>query len=66
MNEYNLEELDIVCPYCGAVIPVIVDFSGGAQEYYEDCSVCCAPIFFSLTAMAFDGSLKVEVRRDDE
>lgn len=66
MNEYNQEELALFCPYCGESIRPLIDYSAGAQEYYEDCSVCCAPILFSLTDRGGDGTLKVEVRRDDE
>lgn len=32
------------CPYCGETIELIVDCSLGAQQYVEDCSVCCRPI----------------------
>ncbi len=66
MNEYNQEELEIYCPYCGETIKPLIDYSGGAQDYYEDCSVCCAPILFSLTEQGVDGTLQVGVRRDDE
>ena len=66
MNEYNLEELGVLCPYCGEAIRPVIDYSAGAQEYFEDCSACCAPILFSLTDRGTDGTLQVEVRRDDE
>ncbi len=42
------EEVPIVCPYCGEVISVFVDPSGGAQSYIEDCRVCCRPIVIHL------------------
>lgn len=35
---------DITCPYCYSNIPVEIDVSGGNQDYYEDCQVCCAPM----------------------
>lgn len=66
MNEYNQEELVINCPYCGETINALIDYSAGAQEYYEDCSICCAPILFSLTEIGVDGTLQVVVSRDDE
>ncbi|MEJ2575413.1 MAG: CPXCG motif-containing cysteine-rich protein, partial [Gammaproteobacteria bacterium] len=28
------------CPYCGAAIELLVDLSGGSQQYVEDCSTC--------------------------
>ena len=37
-------EADVVCPYCGADVEVILDPGGGAvQRYVEDCEVCCRP-----------------------
>lgn len=43
------EELgtEVVCPYCGETISVLVDTSVSSQTYIEDCSVCCRPIQFS-------------------
>ena len=35
---------ELTCPYCFQVIAVIVDRSGGSQEYVEDCQVCCSPM----------------------
>ena len=40
------DELDvsISCPYCGESSELLVDLVGGAaQEYVEDCEVCCRP-----------------------
>ncbi|MFL5577280.1 MAG: CPXCG motif-containing cysteine-rich protein [Gemmatimonadaceae bacterium] len=35
---------DVRCPYCGEANEVAVDpGSGAAQEYVEDCQVCCRP-----------------------
>lgn len=32
------------CPYCGESVELILDPGGGpAQEYVEDCEVCCRP-----------------------
>ena len=37
-------EADVVCPYCGADVEVILDPGGGpVQRYVEDCEVCCRP-----------------------
>lgn len=38
----------IECPYCGEPIELIIDDSIGAQQYIEDCSVCCRPINVSI------------------
>ena len=52
------------CPYCGEVIELLVDRSGGDQAYIEDCSVCCRPIEVRLVNEGESWCL--EVRRDDE
>jgi hypothetical protein len=32
------------CPYCGQTVEIALDpGSGAAQEYVEDCEVCCQP-----------------------
>ena len=61
-----LEEASITCPYCGELIDVLIDCSSGSQQYYEDCSVCCAPILFSLTVDALGELALLDVKRDDE
>jgi len=58
--------VEIVCPYCGKTITVIVDVAGGSpQRYVEDCSVCCRPIEISV-GMGEDGELEVVGSRMDE
>lgn len=66
MNEYNQETMALVCPYCGESIEALIDYSSEPQEYYEDCSVCCAPIRFVLTLNDLNGELNVRVTRDDD
>ena len=35
---------DVVCPYCGARVELLLDPGGGpVQRYVEDCEVCCRP-----------------------
>jgi hypothetical protein len=60
------DEAQITCPYCGETITVLIDTSAGTQEYHEDCSVCCAPIFFSITVDREDSITQVEAKRDDQ
>lgn len=49
VSEDDLESSDegateVTCPYCGEVVEITLDASGGAsQEYVEDCEVCCRP-----------------------
>ncbi len=34
----------VTCPSCFSVNQKEIDISGGSQDYYEDCEVCCAPM----------------------
>lgn len=37
-------EAEVTCPYCSEVVLITIDPNGGAaQEYVEDCQVCCRP-----------------------
>jgi hypothetical protein len=37
-------EAEVTCPYCGEVVQITLDPTGGAaQEYVEDCEICCRP-----------------------
>lgn len=53
------------CPYCGEAIDLLLDDSAGAQDYVEDCAVCCRPMRIVMDAGA-DGDLHVRVLRDDD
>ena len=39
----SLESIYEQCPYCGESIELLIDASGGDEEYIEDCEVCCRP-----------------------
>ncbi|MCB1773337.1 MAG: CPXCG motif-containing cysteine-rich protein [Gammaproteobacteria bacterium] len=54
----------ITCPYCGETHEVAIDTSAGAQDYIEDCQVCCRPIELALAWS--DGEWMLEARRDDD
>jgi transposase-like protein len=44
----------VLCPYCGEANEIAVDPGGGsAQEYVEDCQVCCRPW---RVVVGYDGS----------
>jgi hypothetical protein len=58
-------EISINCPYCGETLLILIDDSGGEQSYYEDCSVCCAPMLITVTEDNY-GNLHTEAKRDDE
>ena len=37
-------EATVLCPYCGETVELAIDpGSGAAQEYVEDCEICCRP-----------------------
>jgi len=61
-----LPSVDVQCPYCGEWITVLIDDSAGAQDYIEDCQVCCRPIRFGVAVVGDDGEVDVSVRSEDE
>jgi len=61
-----MEEHNIDCPYCGESIPVLIDSSSENQRYYEDCSVCCCPILFTLCCDENLGDTKIIIKREDD
>ncbi|HTK55342.1 MAG TPA: CPXCG motif-containing cysteine-rich protein [Gemmatimonadales bacterium] len=59
-------EAEVTCPYCGESVTVALDpGSGAAQEYVEDCQVCCRPWTVTVN-YAEDGTATVEVEANDE
>lgn len=58
-----LEEIGLHCPYCGEPITILVDASEPAQDYIEDCEVCCRPM--TLTTYLDGAAIAVEVRHED-
>ncbi len=43
--EMNLiEDIEVVCPYCGSSFVIEADTAAGSYRTTEDCSVCCRPI----------------------
>ena len=37
-------EVEVTCPHCGDTMTIAIDPAGGtAQDYVEDCEVCCRP-----------------------
>lgn len=55
---------EAACPYCGEWVELAVDPGGGAaQEYVEDCPVCCRPWQVSVR---WDGQGRAHVRLRDE
>jgi len=50
-----IHEHEFTCPYCWQSIVMVLDLSVDAQEYVEDCEVCCRPILLRIRAE--DGEL---------
>ncbi|WP_404358889.1 CPXCG motif-containing cysteine-rich protein [Methylotuvimicrobium sp. KM1] len=61
----DLEELSIQCPYCGETISLLLDIPSGSQSYYEDCSVCCSPIYVQIEVDENDQA-HVACKRDED
>ena len=58
------EDGTYVCQSCGEEIVVPVDPSaGGAQEYVEDCPVCCRPHVL-VVQIDPDGSSRIDARSE--
>ena len=58
-------EISVDCPYCGELLELSVDESGGTtQKYVEDCAVCCQPMEITVTVEGEDCSITVQ-RLDD-
>ena len=54
------------CPYCGAANEISLDpGSGSAQEYVEDCQVCCQPWRVTVQYDA-DGAAAISVEANEE
>lgn len=60
-----LQELVIQCPYCGEYITVVADRANAAQDYIEDCEVCCRPITLALS-VSDKGELSIEASDENE
>jgi hypothetical protein len=49
----------VVCPYCGEGVEIELDPGGGAaQDYVEDCAVCCQPW---RVRVRYDGAGRADV-----
>jgi len=61
-----LEDVDVLCPYCGETFSLQVDCSPGDHAFIEDCQICCSPIHFTLTVDGRGGVQSLEARRDND
>ena len=61
----EISEQNIICPYCGESITILVDGSLPEQNYVEDCQVCCRPIVLDVSVDA-DGDVAVSASSENE
>ena len=40
----HIFEYELICPYCGELVTMVLEGPDGSQQYIEDCEVCCNPI----------------------
>jgi hypothetical protein len=59
-----LQTVVLQCPNCWEQVEIIVDCSLEAQEYVEDCDVCCSPMVISV-ASTDEGEIDVEARMEN-
>lgn len=64
-NMFLQETTWINCPYCGERIEILLDGSVEFQEYFEDCDVCCKPIFVTVN-VGQAGDISVNVRDEND
>jgi hypothetical protein len=56
----------LACPYCGEMVEVEIDESGGSrQSYVEDCPVCCRPWEVRVTQDQ-EGNWSVSLQTGDD
>ncbi|MBQ0795377.1 CPXCG motif-containing cysteine-rich protein [Zhongshania sp.] len=60
-----IESVSDFCPYCGEAIEILVDASGGDDEYIEDCEVCCRPMTIALS-LDGDDSINIRIYAENE
>ncbi|MBI1423627.1 MAG: CPXCG motif-containing cysteine-rich protein [Gammaproteobacteria bacterium] len=61
-----LDEVEVMCPYCGERFTTLMDTSIDQQEYIEDCQVCCNPIVFEVRLDTISGEPTLTTRRDND
>lgn len=52
-----LETREVQCPYCGEPVEVEIELREEEQSFIEDCTVCCRPIQYTLSAGTDDPEL---------
>ncbi len=56
----------VACPWCGEPAETYPDLGGGeAQQYVEDCAVCCRPIRYLVRWDETDRDFELQALRED-
>ena len=58
--------LTVNCPYCGEPQDVAVDDTAGDQQYFEDCQICCKPMWMSVSLDPDTGEIQLSARSQDD
>ncbi len=60
-----MEEHEIMCPYCGEFVTILVDRTIREQTFEEDCEVCCQPMVIEVV-IDEDEAVYVNTRQESE
>ncbi|ALS98401.1 CPXCG motif-containing cysteine-rich protein [Lacimicrobium alkaliphilum] len=60
------KNVHVDCPHCGHGMHLLLDYSQGDQDYYEDCTNCCHPIRITLHVDEEHSKLSYRINADDE
>lgn len=60
-----LDFVAVYCPACGEPLELAIDASAGAQQYVEDCQVCCRPLVVTV-AVDDEGAVDVSVTGEND
>ncbi len=63
MVEEPIQELDVVCPYCGETVTLAFE-ADLAGELIQDCEVCCNP--WRLRLKRVGGKLRADAASLDD
>ena len=64
MSVIELITYTVDCPYCGEYFSTSIDPSIERETYYEDCQICCQPIYFSVSGNTEDGKIHIVTSRE--
>lgn len=63
---HAIEDVVITCPYCGEANAVQCECTFPAQNYVEDCQICCQPIVMDITVDSENDTLNIRTRREND